>query len=203
MYMTDREKRAARTREKVLIVLMALAVVLLFYNIRKTNIAYTATNERITLLQIELEAEKRKADVIFTELLRQQDLFDKIWRQREEELEHLKELKEILGSATVKTFKMTSYSLDGALAGDGINGNGDGKTASGTWATVGRTVAVDPRVVPHGTWMWVKGYGLRRAEDVGPAIKGMRIDMLVQTDREAFIIGNGLVDVVLLPGLDV
>ena len=157
--MTDREKRAARTREKALIVLIALAVVLLFYNIRKTNIVYTVTNERIILLQIELEAEKRKADVVFTELLRQQDLFDKIWQQREEELEELKEIRKILEGATVKTVKMTSYSLDGALAGDGICGNGDGKTASGTWATVGRTIAVDPSVIPHGTWMWVKGYG--------------------------------------------
>ena len=203
MYMTDREKRAARTREKALIVLIALAIVLLYYNSRKIDVVYIATNERITLLQIELEAEKRKADVIFTELLRQQDLFDKIWQQREEELEHLRELKEILGSATVKTFKMTSYSLDGALAGDGVNGNGDGKTASGTWATVGRTVAVDPRVIPHGTWMWVKGYGLRRAEDSGPDIKGYWIDMLVQTKREAFDIGNGSVEVILLPGLEV
>ena len=201
--MTNKEKRAARTREKIIIVLIALAIVLLYYNSRKIDVVYIATNERITLLQIELEAEKRKADVIFTELLRQQDLFDKIWQQREEELEHLRELRKILGSATVETVTMTSYSLDGALAGDGVNGNGDGKTASGTWATVGRTVAVDPRVIPHGTWMWVVGYGLRRAEDVGPAIKGLRIDMLVQTDGEANDIGRVPVEVVLLPGLEV
>jgi uncharacterized protein YabE (DUF348 family)/3D (Asp-Asp-Asp) domain-containing protein len=39
------------------------------------------------------------------------------------------------------------------------------------------TIAVDPRVIPLGTCLYVPGYGFGRAEDVGGAIKGNRIDL--------------------------
>lgn len=39
------------------------------------------------------------------------------------------------------------------------------------------TVAVDPRVIALGTCLYIPGYGFGRAEDVGGAIKGRRIDL--------------------------
>ena len=59
-------------------------------------------------------------------------------------------------------------------------------TATGTIATPGRTVAVDPKYIPHGTEIEIEGVGFRIAEDCGGAIKGKnRIDLLVETHQEA------------------
>lgn len=59
-------------------------------------------------------------------------------------------------------------------------------TSTGTVATVGRTIAVDPDFVPYGTSVEIEGVGVRIAEDCGGAIKGEnRIDLLFETHQEA------------------
>lgn len=50
-------------------------------------------------------------------------------------------------------------------------------------------VAVDPKVVPLGTRLWVEGYGEAVAEDTGSAIKGNRIDLAFNTRPEALAYG--------------
>lgn len=60
-------------------------------------------------------------------------------------------------------------------------------TSTGTIATAGRTIAVDPKYIPYGTKVKIEGVsGVRIAEDCGGAIKGeKRIDLLVETHQEA------------------
>jgi 3D (Asp-Asp-Asp) domain-containing protein len=53
---------------------------------------------------------------------------------------------------------------------------GSGRTATSTTVDKG-TVAVDPRVIPLGTRMYVPGYGYGVAEDTGGAIVGNIIDL--------------------------
>jgi uncharacterized protein YabE (DUF348 family) len=53
---------------------------------------------------------------------------------------------------------------------------GSGVTATGTTVRKG-TVAVDPRVIPLGTRMYIPGYGYGVAEDTGSAIIGNIIDL--------------------------
>lgn len=53
---------------------------------------------------------------------------------------------------------------------------GGGRTASGLPAAVGR-IAVDPRVIPLGTRVYVEGYGFATAADTGGNIKGKTIDV--------------------------
>ena len=55
-------------------------------------------------------------------------------------------------------------------------------TATGTTARVG-AIAVDPKVIPYGTRMYIQSadgsivYGVATAEDCGGAIKGNKIDL--------------------------
>jgi 3D (Asp-Asp-Asp) domain-containing protein len=53
---------------------------------------------------------------------------------------------------------------------------GGGSTATGTTVRKG-TVAVDPRVIPLGTQMYIPGYGYGVAEDTGGAVIGNIIDL--------------------------
>jgi 3D (Asp-Asp-Asp) domain-containing protein len=64
-------------------------------------------------------------------------------------------------------------------------GTGDGITYTGTKATVGRTVAVDPAVIPLGSWLYIEGFGWRRAEDTGSAVRGNIIDIYVGEGEKA------------------
>jgi 3D (Asp-Asp-Asp) domain-containing protein len=61
--------------------------------------------------------------------------------------------------------------------------SGGGTTASGKKAKVGR-VAVDPRVIKLGTWLYIEGYGLCQAADTGGAIKGNKIDLYMNSESE-------------------
>lgn len=56
-----------------------------------------------------------------------------------------------------------------------------GKTASGTVPTSGRTIAVDPRVIPLGTVIEIEGIGKRIAEDTGGHVKGKKLDVFLPT----------------------
>ncbi|WP_028591682.1 3D domain-containing protein [Paenibacillus massiliensis] len=64
------------------------------------------------------------------------------------------------------------------------------RTASGTRVTEGRTIAVDPNVVPIGWWVYIEGLGFRRAEDTGGAIKGNKIDVYYDNLNHALNFGR-------------
>lgn len=69
-------------------------------------------------------------------------------------------------------------------------GKTDGITATGTKATAGRTVAVDPSIIPYGTKLIING-NTYIAEDCGGAIKGAnRIDIFFNTHEEALQFGR-------------
>lgn len=73
----------------------------------------------------------------------------------------------------------------------------DGYTATGLRAGHG-VVAVDPQVIPLGTALYIPGYGLAVAADVGSSIKGNRIDLCFDTYEEALFFGRRQVEVYVL-----
>jgi 3D (Asp-Asp-Asp) domain-containing protein len=64
-----------------------------------------------------------------------------------------------------------------------------GVTATGRLAGHG-VVAVDPRVIPLGTRLFIPGYGSAVAGDTGGAIRGLRIDLGFNSLREAMLFGR-------------
>lgn len=67
-------------------------------------------------------------------------------------------------------------------------GKSDGITATGTQATQGRTIAVDPNVIPYGTTVYIDGVEYI-AEDCGGAIKGNRVDLYFDSHADALEYG--------------
>lgn len=72
-----------------------------------------------------------------------------------------------------------------------------GRTATGMPARFG-VVAVDPRVIPLGTYVYVDGYGFAIAADTGGAIKGNKIDLCFDSRRESMAWGRRTVKVHVL-----
>jgi len=91
--------------------------------------------------------------------------------------------KKVLNGVT-----LTAYSPEGG--GKPAGSPGYGRTATGVMAKPGHTIAVDPKVIPLGWWVFIEGIGYRRAEDVGGAIRGNKIDVFVSTQQEAIKFGR-------------
>jgi 3D (Asp-Asp-Asp) domain-containing protein len=76
-------------------------------------------------------------------------------------------------------------------------GTGTGRTATGLPAGYG-LVAVDPRVIPFGTVLYIEGYGMAIAADKGRAIRGHKIDLCYATRQQAMQFGRRKVRVYIL-----
>lgn len=109
----------------------------------------------------------------------------------------------------------TAYCPGTAEAGCPINelghsrctgSNNNGLTSLGIPAIAGtgsadnpHIIAVDPRVIPYRTTVYIQGYGFARALDTGGSIKGNRIDLLFSTHEAARRFGRRQLKIYLLP----
>lgn len=86
------------------------------------------------------------------------------------------------------TFEITAYCTGTCCS------SGTGITASGTVATVGRTIGVDPGLIPLGSTVKIVFQdGTERiyiAEDTGSAVQGNIIDLLLDSHEEALQFGR-------------
>ncbi len=98
----------------------------------------------------------------------------------------------------VKTFQATAY--DASPADNGIWA---GKTSTGMPLVYG-VVAVDPRVIPYGTKMYIESvdgqyiYGYAIAGDCGGAIKGNKVDLFFPSRSDCYQFGRRDVNIYFL-----
>lgn len=103
----------------------------------------------------------------------------------EEQVEVIAELPEKANDLKeLGEFKLTAYCNCEICCGQWAGG----PTASGTEPTAGRTIAVDPEVIPLGSTVYIDGFAYT-AEDTGSAIKGKRIDLYLPTHEAALEFG--------------
>ncbi|CAM3672776.1 ubiquitin-like domain-containing protein [Marinicrinis lubricantis] len=81
--------------------------------------------------------------------------------------------------------ELTAYDAGAGSTGKSEGDPGYGITYSGTKVQEGRTVSVDPKVIPIGWWIYIEGLGFRKAEDTGSAVKGNHIDVYMESTSEA------------------
>ena len=72
------------------------------------------------------------------------------------------------------------------------------RTSTGVAPKEGRTVAVDPKVIPYGSILYIQGYGYYIAEDCGGVIKENRIDIYTTSHRYAMQQGRKVANIWVL-----
>ncbi|MBC2578728.1 3D domain-containing protein [Clostridium sp. DJ247] len=104
------------------------------------------------------------------------------------------------GSLSRGMSKSLSYSQVMNMEATAYSGNGITASGAETKRDVGgySTIAVDPRVIPLGSRVYVDGYGYAIAEDIGGAIQGNIIDVFFQSESEAQSWGRRSVKVYIL-----
>lgn len=104
------------------------------------------------------------------------------------------------GLKALGTFKITHYCPCSKCCGQYANGI----TSTGVTATAGRTIAVDPKVIPYGSQVLIKYEDgtehIYTAEDTGGGIKGSHIDVFMNSHEAALSAGVKTADVFLAGG---
>lgn len=72
------------------------------------------------------------------------------------------------------------------------------RTSTGTTPKEGRTIAVDPKVIPYGSIVYIQDYGYYIAEDCGGDIKSNRIDVFTASHENAIQQGKKVANVWVL-----
>lgn len=103
------------------------------------------------------------------------------------------EVTETVDNTNLGRFKLTAYCACEQCCGEYANGI----TATGTVATQGRTIAVDPSVIPYGSEVIINGHTYI-AEDCGGAIKENRIDVYFDNHSDALQFGVQYADVYIM-----
>jgi len=151
------------------------------------------------IMKAQLKEEKEKLE---KNLAENRVLLDKFEGEEKEVQDLLSEIKKRIaavqpsGMTLVGEWEMvaTAYYAFGS-GGNDINGNGI--TATGLRARKG-IVAVDPRIIPLGTKLFIPGYGEALAADTGGWIKNYRVDLCFETLEDCFNFGRRKIRVYLV-----
>ena len=185
--------------KKVNILIFLIIILVLVVNIQRLN---------NRLLELELREESSHYREVETMMMLQEyerlvESYEELLELREELLELREELhNKMIGMEHLEIeeqwFEMEEqwFEMEATAYTDDVESQGKwvGQTASGMKPQVG-VVAVDPKVIPLGTKLYVEGYGECVAGDTGGAIKGNKIDLFMDTREECIEFGRQVVRV--------
>ena len=174
-------------KKKYLTIVATLLAVVFVFNIG-TILYYNNTSK-------ELKIAKSQITTIQNELNNTQDKLQQTTAKNKELASSINKANTVIQDLKNTTyelvylgdFKLTYYCNEKY---EHICGHGNGLTSTGAKTAVGRTIAVDPSVIPYGTQVYVEGYGWRVAEDCGGGVKQKQIDILVDTHKQALAMGT-------------
>lgn len=171
-------------------VVLVIAVIILTKTVGVLKQELADTNNRLA----ELETED---DDQYEQLL---EKFEKLQKDRGRLEDELNKLKQRVEEFEIFEFEATGYSPFDDRTGLNHDGSPD-TTATGTRPRPG-VVAVNPKIIPYGTIMYIEGYGWGIAEDTGEAIRRRTdlIDLFFYTHDEVYAWGRRTVKVLFRKG---
>ncbi|MED3352397.1 cell wall-binding protein EntB [Bacillus thuringiensis] len=144
------------------------------------------------------EIVKPKEEAKVKEEVKEEEKAREIVKAKEEERAKEASKNNIQSAKRELTVVATAYTADpsenGTYGGRVLTAMGHDLTANPNM----RIIAVDPKVIPLGSKVWVEGYGEAIAGDTGSAIKGNRIDVLMGSKSKAMNWGRQTVKVKIL-----
>ncbi|NUI45241.1 3D domain-containing protein, partial [Bacillus thuringiensis] len=160
------------------------------------EIAKAKEEERVR--EIAKAKEEEKAREIAKAKAKEEEKAQEIAKAKEEERAKEVSKNNIQSAKRELTVVATAYTADpsenGTYGGRVLTAMGHDLTANPNM----RIIAVDPKVIPLGSKVWVEGYGEAIAGDTGSAIKGNRIDVLMGSKSKAMNWGRQTVKVKIL-----
>lgn len=182
-------------------VVLVAAVIILTLMVGTSREGLEQTREELFEVEKSLE---RLLDEISEMRQTQEGLLDEIEKLRLDRgnlREELDSLKQKVDEFEIFEFEATGYAPYDNKSG--ICNDGDPNTTStGTKPRYG-VIAVNPKVIPYGTRLYIEGYGWGVAEDTGGAVRRRDdlIDLFFQTHDEACKWGRRKVKVVVSRGV--
>lgn len=160
--------------------------------IKKLKKEFKAKTEQIKKLK--LENKKLKVEIkSYKQALHKQSNERKVVKVKSDTTKNKNTTPKLTKSSNAvsggQTFNVTFYSSDYASTGRKPGDKYYGITASGTKATLGRTIACPPQY-SFGTKINIEGIGVRVCEDRGGDIKGNHLDVYVSSESEAYRLGR-------------
>lgn len=150
----------------------------------------TQSSNPIVEIEVEVEIEQNEVGAENEEDTRDEIVIDD--SKKDEELDNLSSIDTAPKRISLGEYKLTAYCPCEQCSGEWGN-----LTATGVRAEQGRTIAVDPKIIPYGSEIEIDGK-VYVAEDCGGAIKGNRIDVYFDSHEEAWDFGIQYAEVFLI-----
>jgi 3D (Asp-Asp-Asp) domain-containing protein/peptidoglycan hydrolase CwlO-like protein len=166
---------------------------------KRYEMAYRESEDSKSKISTLKENIIKEKDTLSVYLKEKQDLLAKVKGEKSQFTTVLAQIKERIrqiqppGLILTGEWDMVATAYFGG--GGGLNGNGI--TAIGFQAKKG-ICAIDPKVIPLGTRLYIPGYGEALAADTGGWVKGNRIDLVFDSLEDCYRYGRRKIKVYLV-----